>query len=360
MKSIKYFCFGLILVTSFYLASCNDNPVNNTEQPFSFDSARFNVKYKKTLTFFALDEAYIIDTDKIFLADIYGFAYYKNGEFIYKPFNFNFSSLYVNGFNENNVFLCGSEYVGNNRSRQKLIKWNGVDFEHIQMEDTISGNRHEFTHVYCKSPNEIWLGGGDGTAWKYDGTKFTKYLLDTNFIGQGPRMTYLLTDGNDNLCCVQIRDSGSAFSYSVRYFDFYKFNNIDKFELLTEKRFDDYDTPAFPKRVGNKMYTVSRKGLFEFDGYNFNKIIDIGPIEDPLGYVAGTGPDDLMIAGRISSHNTLNTPCTYHWNGKKWSKEDKFLSYTNFASYLTYVNNMYVSVECAPEWATFVKFLRKN
>lgn len=358
MTYIKSICFGSILIMSFYLTSCYDNSVDVSEQPFSFDSARFNVTYKQSP--FDLNQAYITDTDKIFLGDIYGFAYYKNGEFLYRPFNFNFISYYIDGFNENNVYLCGLEVLEYLRTRYKLIKWNGVDFETIQMDDTVSGKNHKFTSIYCKSPNEMWLGGGDGTAWKYDGIKFTKYLLDTTGILDPGVYSYLLTDGYDHICCVQVRDSSNSIgTYLVRYFNFYRLNNNNEFDLLSSKKYTNVDDPAFPKRVGNKMYTATRRGVFEFDGYNFNKIIEIGTIKDPLVYVAGTSPNDLMISGRsIENNNTAS--CLYHWNGKRWSKEDKFLSYALFSSYLVYVDNMYICVDYMPNYASFIKFLKKN
>jgi hypothetical protein len=343
---------------SLYLISCYDNPVVNNEQPFSFDSARFNVTYKQSP--YGLDEAYITDTDKIFLGDIYGFSYYKNGEFIYLPFNFNFMSYYIDGFNENNVYLCGLESFSYLRSRYKLIKWNGVDFETIQMDDTVSGSHHEFTSIYCKSPNEMWLGGGDGTAWRYDGTKFHKYFLDTVGISDPGVYSYLLSDPYNNICCVQIRDSSNEIGTSgIRYFKFFKFNNNNEFELTSSKIYINSEGPSIPKRVGNNMYSVTKEGLYNFDGYNFTKIIDIGQIEEPMVDIAGTGPNDLMISGRTNVNNNYK-PCLYNWNGKRWSKENKFLSNTMHSTYLTYVNNMYICVDYVWPNSTFIKFLKRN
>lgn len=358
MKSIRIICFCLIIISSFYLVSCYDNSVINNEQPFSFDSARFNVTYKQAP--FEMNFAYITDTDKIFLGYFDGFSYYKNGEFIYKPFNTNFYSYYMDGFNENNVYLCGLEVLSYLRSRYKLIKWNGVDFETIQMDDTVSGKNHKFTSIYCKSPNEMWLGGGDGTAWKYDGQKFTKYLLDTVGISDHGNYSYLLSDGNDNICCVQVRDSTNPqVTWGIRYFQFYKLNTNSEFELISSKKYINTDGPAFPKRVGNNMYTATKEGLYEFDGYNFSKVTDIGTIKFPLGYVVGTGPNDLMISG-YESFNGYPSACLYHWNGIKWSKENKYLSFNAFGTYLVYVNNMYICVDFNPLLPTYIKFLKRN
>ncbi len=358
MNYIKAICFGLILVMSFYLISCYDNPVVNDEQPFSFDSARFNVTYKEDM--FPMNMAYITDTDKIFLSDYGGFSFYKNGEFLYKPFNTNFYAYNIDGVNENNVYLSGTEIIYNNRSRYKLIKWNGVDFESIQMKDTFSGDHHEFTSIYCKSPNEMWLGGGDGTAWKYDGILFTKYILDTVGIPNLGIYSYLLSDANDKTCCVQVRDSTNPeVTWGIRYFKFYKLNNNDEFELTCSQKYVNTDGPAFPKRVGNKMYTATKEGVFEFDGYNFSKVTDIGPIKFPLGYVAGTGPNDLMISGS-EPINGYQSACLYHWNGIKWSKENKILPFELRPTYLVYVNNMYICVDYNPMLPTIIKFLKKN
>jgi len=363
MNYIKSICFGLILIMSFCLISCYDNPIVIIEQPFSFDSARYSVAYKQSP--FDLSGAYVTDTDKIFLYDYYGYAYYKNGAFIFSTYNLNFyPTSNMDGLNDNNVYLGGFESVYNDRLRYKLLRWNGTDLENIQMSDTVSGIQHKFASVFCKSTNEIWLGGGDGTAWKYDGDNFNKYMIDTNYVSSSQSiMTYMLTDGNNNLCCVYLRDSTNYnVTSGILYFKFYKFNNNNgEFELLTSIKYKDQNGsygPCTPKRIGNKMYTVSSEGLFEFDGYTFNKITDIGPILHPYPYVAGTGPYDLMISG-YESVNGFPTACLYHWNGTKWSKENKFLSYNDFASYLVYVNNMYICVDYYPQSPTFIKFLRK-
>jgi len=358
MIYLKSICIGLILILSFYLISCYDNPIVNIEQPFSFDSARFTVTYKEVP--FPLNMAYITDTDKIFLSDFGGFAYYKNGEFLYKPFNTDFNAYNIDGLDESNVYISGLEILSYLRTRYKLIKWNGVDFETIQMDDTVSGKNHKFTSVYCKSPNEIWLGGGDGTAWKYDGIKFKKYMLDTVGISDPGVYSYLLSDPNNNICCVQVRDSTNPeVTWGIRYFKFYKLNNNDEFELTCSQKYVNTEGPAFPKRVGNNMYTATKEGLFEFDGYNFSKVTDIGPIKHPLGYIAGTGPNDLMISGS-EPISWFQAGCLYHWNGIKWSKENKFLSINLFPSYLAYVNNMFVCVDSNPQESTYIKFLRKN
>ena len=362
MKSI---CFGLILIMSFYLISCFDNPIVNIEQPFSFDSARFNVTYKQAP--YDLNGAYVTDTDKIFLYDYYGYAYYKNGAFIYSSYNLNFYPMSnMDGLNENNAYLGGYEMVDNNRMRYKLMKWNGTDFETIQMTDTLSGINYYFSSIYYKSPNEMWLGGGNGTAWKYDGVNFSKYIIDTNYGSSTKQhiITYLLNDGNNDLCCVHLRDStNNNYTSGILYFKFYKFNNNNgEFDLLTSIKYKDQNGsygPCTPRKIGNKMYTVSSEGLFEFDGYSFNKITDIGPIIQPYPYVAGTGPNDIMISGRTEINSNYYAGL-YHWNGNKWSKENKFISFSNGSSYLVYVNNMYICVDYMSNYPTFIKFLKKN
>jgi hypothetical protein len=347
-----------------YLVSCNDNSVVINEQPFSFDSARFNVSYIQSP--FDLSGAYVTDTDKILLYDYYGYAYYKNGAFIFRTYNINFyPTSNMDGINENNVYLGGFERIYDNLLRYKLLKWNGTDFENIQMSDTASGIQHKFASVFCKSPNEIWLGGRDGTAWKYDGVKFIKYIIDTNYVSSNQIISLgMLTDGNNNLCCVYLRDSSNYNETAgIRYFKFYKFNNNNgEFDLLSSIRYKDQNGsygPSTPRRIGNKMYTVSSEGLFEFDGYTFTKITDIGPIIQPYPYVAGTGPNDIMISGR-TENNSKYSVCLFNWNGIKWSKEDKVLSHANGSTYLIYINNMYICVDYMPPYFAFIKFLKRN
>ena len=349
---------------SFYLISCYNSPVVNNEQSFSFDSARFNVTYKQAP--YDLWDAYVTDTDKIFLYDYYGYAFYKNGDFIFRTYNINFyPTSNMDGIDDNNLYLGGFERVYDNRVRYKLLKWNGTDFESILMSDTVSGINHTFASVYCKSPNEIWLGGRDGTAWKFDGINFSKYIIDTNYGSSSHYIsTRILTDGNNNLCCVHLRDSTNYnVTSGIRYFKFYKFNNNSgEFDLLTSIKYKDQHGsygPSTPRRIGNKMYTVSSEGLFEFDGYTFNKITDIGPILHPHPYVAGTGPNDLMISGILET-NLNQSVCLFNWNGKKWSKEDRFLSNASSSNYLVYLNNMYICVDFIPTYNIFIKFLKRN
>jgi hypothetical protein len=346
---------------SFYLTSCYDNSVVNNEQPFSFDSARFNVTYKRAP--FDLSGAYVTDTDKILLYDYDGYAFYKNGAFIFSPYNLNFyPTSNMDGFDESNVYLGGFEKVYENRVRYKLLKWNGSDFDNIQMADTVSGIHHEFASVFCKSPNEIWLGTRNGTAWKYDGLNFAKYIIDTNYGSSTEQqiITYLLNDGNDNLCCALVRDSSNDIGTSGnRYFNFYILNTNEEFKLKTAIKYNNNFGPAFLNKVGNRMYTVTRDGLFEFDDHSFLKITDIGPIKNPWNNVVGTGPYDLMISGRIETSFGYSV-CSFHWNGKKWSEENKFLSYSSSTIYTAYLNNMFICADYTPNNYTLIKFFRKN
>ena len=105
------------------------------------------------------------------------------------------------------------------------------------------------------------------------------------------------------------------------------------------------------------MYAVAKDGLYSFDGYTFNKITDIGPILHSY-YAAGTGPNDIMISG-MEEVNGNQVQCLYNWNGLKWSKESKYISPYFYTNYLTYVNNMYVSIE-SENMSTIIKFLKRK
>jgi hypothetical protein len=226
--------------------------------------------------------------------------------------------------------------------------------------DTVSGIRHYFSSVYFKSTSEIWLGGGDGTAWNYDGMNFRKYILDTNFgRAQEWTNTYLLSDGSDKICCVQVRDSVNFNnSWGIRYFKFYRLNSSGDFELTASNRYENTYGPAFVKKAGNSLYAVAKDGLYSFDGYTFNKITDIGPILHPYYSAAGAGLNDIMISG-IEEVSGNQVQCLYNWNGVKWSKESKSISQYYYTTYLAFVNNMYVTVE-SENMSSILKFLKRN
>jgi hypothetical protein len=345
---------------SFCLVSCYDNSLVNNDQPFSFDSARFTVVHQKEAPY-GYWGVYISDTDKIYLSGSAGFTYYRNGGFVTQPFNNNFrAESNIDGFNENNLYIGGGENLSGNNYRYKLIKWNGADFEQILVPDTVSGISHYFSSVYFKSTNEIWLGGGDGTAWKYDGMNFRKYILDTNSGNpQNWTNTYLFSDGSDKICCVQVRDSVNFSNTSgIRYFEFYRLNSSGDLELTTSIKYDNVYGPAYVKRAGNSMYTVSKDGLYSFDGYTFNKITDIGPISHPYYSAAETGLNDIMISGTEEDKGN-QVQCLYNWNGVKWSKESKSISQYFYTNYLIYVNNMYVTIESENK-SSIIKFLKRN
>ncbi len=363
--------FGIIisvLLSVIFISGCGkDNPMINNEPPFSFDSARFDVIQK--IYNFPAFMAYVKDTNNIFLGDINIFYVYQNGSFNMIPLGNDFVGTDINGIDENNVYICGKEILPNNKSVYSMRKWNGSSIVTIPITDTLPAKHSSFSYIFCKSANEIWVGSNDGSVWKYDGTEFIKYILDTNNIIDTNyhsnysviNYSYLLSD-NINIYAVYCRDSFNIIGTEGKgVMKFYQYDNFSKFTLLSKHNYiypQDKRKPNRVYNIGNKFYSVSEDGFYSFDFFGFNKMIDIGPISPHSLKISGTDAYNIAISGQNYDYPHLIS-YLFHWNGIKWSIENKVIG--NLGTiYLKYLNDMYIRITTDIPGPTYITYYKKN
>ena len=337
MNKIKLISVSInifIILFSILIISCSENLVSPIQED-GFDSARFNITREKGLIIDARD-FYMPDTSNVYCINFLQLAYIQGNNVKYFFYGDNFQALSINGYDNNNIYIGGTDfYAPTNQEKPRLKKWIGDGFQEIPIPDT-SNKGNWIGHIFFVSENELWLGCRKGLIYRYDGLNFTKYIFDTTY-----EYGYFLRDEYGTLFCSQYRDSFNAIgTYGKFWFQFYKFIN-NNWELTSSHIFETgVSQRLYPVNVGNEMLAVGEDGIYKFDGINFWKIINLSQF-NPGFPIGGTGSNNLMVWGNTKIYT--GNYYFFHWNGNKWSVENKMFPISIVI--IRYVENTFVGFE---------------
>jgi hypothetical protein len=348
IKSIlSVLIFIVISFSIIFLNSCKDNPLNQIGESEGFDSARFNVRVD-TIPFIESLNMYAADTSNLFFYGYTDFAYYNGYSYNRIHFSDGFRGKSIGGTSKNNVYIGGMDY---HTGKPRLKKWDGAGLSEIQVIDP-TNDPYSLQMMFVKSQNEIWMMAGDKSILRYDGFEFKRYDFDTL-----QNWSYFLTDENNNLCCVRFRDSSDEYMTHGKFsFKFYKYINENWVYYSYHEYYYPQEETLRPINIGNGIYACSRSGIYKYDGYNYSKTINVNIFKlDNIYYDYHTSNiDNFLARGGINNSYNYNV---LHWNGKKWSIENKIQI------------NYFVSPYCfgdkfiafgSPDYFTLVYFFTKK
>lgn len=338
LKSI--FSVPIFILTIFWIMnflSCKDNPTVSTNK-FELDSARFDIEAK---LFERVDiwDVCVIDTNNIYLTNPYFLLYYDgiNNNTYY--FNDNFYCIRIGGLDNDNIYL-GGRNVSGTQSPPRLKKWAGAGFIEIPIGDSLNDS-FLIDDIFVKESNEVWITGGNKYAMKYDGNRIKKYYFPDTLYDD----SYILLDDNNNTCLLRTYNTsnGQGTGYKI-IMKFYKLIN-DEFVFYSYHEYNSEGVNSIyaPGNIGNKICAYAKDGIYEFDGYNYNKTVDAGDIS-----LLMTAPrkfkkasiNNVLLKGTIG--NEVNSRI-FHWNGNKWSLEKGYVYYIDcIVHYFFYVNNVFI------------------
>jgi hypothetical protein len=307
LKSIPKYLIIVLFALMVVISSCSDeeNPVNQNDGPYQFDSARYEWR-TDTLYNSLLGSLFGFDTSHVYMLGTHSLNIY-NGENYSSHF---FGDLYFNvigGLDNSNIYIGGSYPNGDYR----LMKWDGSTFTDIPVPSDTSQD-YGLTAILVQSQNEIWLGTL-GKIFFVDGTSFKVYKIDS--ASAISKFTFdngvLLASGRRYLC----PSNCDAETYV------YKFENSSWTRVFSERIL--YTSPPFyPAGVGNMLFGIMEEGIFKFNIDLFVKIISSPPPYNLGTVVTGSNENNLLAYGYTSNYDQINNSrYTMNWNGSKWSKE---------------------------------------
>ena len=207
----------------------------------------------------------------------------------------------MDGSGKNDIWAVGSRgsYYGSNIDSSLVIHYDGSRWSEVLMQRCKSG----MVSLKVLGPNDVYLGGAHGEVYHYDGSTFTKTILDTNVT--------ISLGGDDN----RIFAGGDTYYIdpAVRYVSVYSKLNGGPWLLLkttSEVKFfqqrmfgyNDY----FPLGGGN--YFCGGEGVYLFSDSTWQ--LSYSQDDYTYGRIRGTGPTNVFA---ISAFNRL-----LHWDGADW------------------------------------------
>jgi hypothetical protein len=179
MKKTKIIAILLLLLLLF-ISSCKDDPVTITEETKQkvIDTVMCDWQFIPFNAYGTSNEyaIYAADTDKVFITSQPGTFFYNGSTFNLIDNNTpEFFIQYIDGINENNVYLLGSGLAGY-ITHPRLKKWDGNSAYEIQMPE---GDSAKFGgYIYAHSNNDIWIATNCNIVYHFDGNNtVTTYYL---------------------------------------------------------------------------------------------------------------------------------------------------------------------------------------
>lgn len=210
-----------------------------------------------------------------------------------------FVSLWsITGFDENNIYAVGS--YGNSA----LI----LHFDGTRWNKQILPGQDLF-RIRGDAPSNIWVGGWMGSAFRFDGTNWSKISTDNRLSIRSLAVT------NGNTFCVAYRLDDQPADTTSWYFlkwNYTQWDTVDSFAEVAGERVNR-TFGASLSVVNGELYSGGG-ALFKLISGKWEKIFD-GP---NIGPVSGPSPKNLFAVGYGGS--------VYHYNGNDWFQFDQFVS----------------------------------
>ena len=303
----------IMLSISLMFASCEQDPVTPTEeQPYQFDSARFQWTIYPTPEGSAFDHSiFIADTNNVFVSD-YRF---KNGVMIISDgssriqyFSWDYNIMVLTGGDINSTYLFGMEKPAPGKFSLAVWKYNGMEF--IKYQSIPLDTRIRFNDAYYHNPNEIWLCGNDGKILKYDGKEIRQYQFSDSIFFETIKE-----------CNNEIIVTGPLFweNFETINNTYYYNRNNDKFELIYRKYPPEPDyCDVFTRLFENEIIGIGYNEFYIFDGKRYNFYLSTNEIFRSWG-CHGLSSTNFFAEGTVDVAGGVNG--LFHWDGKRWSLE---------------------------------------
>ena len=304
------------MLCSIFVVSCSEySPVTPPDEPYQFDSARYDWSFQSFNTEFFTFEAF--DTINIFLLGVYALVKYDGNNFNYNYYGDNsFYPITMGSYDKNNIYIGGDDNsVSSENGKPRMKKWNGSIFDEIPIKD--STNRHyQISSIQAKSENEIWMGSTRGDLIHYNNGSFEFLRIDTTFI-----FTLFGTDEMGNFYSVAQK---TVFdSLTSNYLNIYKkVNNTWDWTLVFSEKYTGYDINEIqPSSINFEISGFKNNNIVKFNGNSFHEIFNIKPFTAyPVIPLSDTNTNQFLIPGKIKNDGYW----LFHWNGIQWSKEVYF------------------------------------
>ena len=208
--------------------------------------------------------------------------------------------LNIDGSGKNDVWAVGSRgtpfYL--NADSSLVIHYDGSAWKEVQMERC----KDAMQNLKVVGPNDVYFGGSFGEVYHYDGSTFTKTVLDTNVNialgGDDIRMyaggtTYYLTYNPYVAVYSKLGDGPWQLIKKTSEADYYQYRTYGYLDFYS---------------LGGGRYFSGGEGIYVLSDSTWQ--LSYSADDYPYTRIRGTGPMNVFA---ISSFNRL-----LHWDGADW------------------------------------------
>lgn len=212
--------------------------------------------------------------------------------------NSNVSFLKIEGSSKNDVWAVGSRgsYFGSNIDSSLVIRFDGSMWKEVEMERS----KHGIQGLKVISSNNIYFSGTYGEIYHYNGSTFTKSVIDSNLtIRLGGDNAGIVASGSapfpNEYISVYIKETNGAWRLikKTSYEEYYKYKNYG---------YRDF----YP--LGNGKYFAAGEGIYILDDTTWQT--SYSQEDYPYVLLRGTSATNVFA---LSPFNRL-----LHWNGIDW------------------------------------------
>ena len=212
----------------------------------------------------------------------------------------------VFGFAKNDVWVCGDILSRNPDpssplyyiQKSLLIHWDGVEWKQIK---TPEGNILE--SIWGPSPNNIWIGGVNGTIFHYDGAIVKKDTIPLNIPQETSYWNILSITGNESETYMLLR--------GVNPLRFYLLTHQNEGWVVEDSSFI-YDTLELWMSPSGTLYAAG-ESFYKRQGKTWEKILDGSTTLFGQG-IYGTSENNLFVVG----NSFQGIGAVYHFDGSDW------------------------------------------
>ena len=211
----------------------------------------------------------------------------------------------VFGFGKNDVWVCGQILFTNPDTssqsfihKSQLIHWDGFEWKQVE---TPAGNTLQ--SIWGKSPNDIWIGGINGTIFHYDGAIVKKDTLPFSIPNETAQLWNILSiTGDETETYMLLRAPDPPRYYLLTH-------RNEQWVVEDTLIFQPDDIWMSPSGTLYAAGLTSHKR----QGKTWDKILDGNSTLWALG-IYGTNDDNLFAVG----YSLDGFGAVYHFDGSDW------------------------------------------
>jgi hypothetical protein len=211
----------------------------------------------------------------------------------------------IKGISSNNIFFIGqANYINPTPPPNFLDSGFVIQYLNGQWKVHQIPNISPLITLCFRNTDEVWVGGGKGSLYKYDGLRWEGYQLGDEKL----LINCLVTDNLNEFYASGHTEkilSGQG-SYVADYL--YKYNNGNWFLVdsnVTTNNYNRFSYPVLMKNIDGNIYGSGENGFVKKNGNSW--MIHNANIYGPFD---GTSSNNIFIANRESGVN--------HFNGFDW------------------------------------------